>query len=286
VLATFEIQPMPNHLVIDPLFITPSPREQLDGDMPRHASEFSSAIADLMKEVAARSEVGGEYIGLLMFLNRARNLLQSIRVLTALGYRAEAFAVSRSMTEAAIDVAYILSADTKQRMDGFMDYIHVLHKQRQERLEGQGINVSQEEKDSVDLAFAQVSSNYNPKHRPWDRTLRARSIDADRLGLYETAYDIGCGASHSSPEGMFWTHLVQVTEGPDGKTLYLSEHDPRGPERYLPFKLACRSLVDLLLSIARYMASDSAMKRVGEACANAGDAFGLTFEMPSDDEYV
>src|SRR5690349_20461767 len=123
---------MANRLTIEPTFIEPPSPVELDGSMGTCSTEFESVMSGNMKDIAVQPEVGGEYIGLLMFLHRARSLLQSVQLLTARGYIAEAFAVMRSMTECTIDIAYILHADSKDRMEAFMNFVHVVNKRRQD----------------------------------------------------------------------------------------------------------------------------------------------------------
>jgi hypothetical protein len=227
-----------------------------------------------MREVAAQYIIGGEYIGLLMFLSRGRRLLEAVQMLTAQGYRAEAFAVSRSMTECAIDLAYILRTDTKARMDKFFNYIHLVHKQRDARLAEQGIHVPEEQRRESEFAFSQVASSFSPKQKSWDMNVKQRAEDADQLGLYKTLYDIGSGASHSSPEGVFWGHDMDLSVDAKGKVLYLSEREPTGAERQLPYRLACLALIDLLVSVMTYMDSDSCAARVKELWDRVGPMLG------------
>jgi hypothetical protein len=257
---------MANRLTIDPTFIEPPPRVELDGSMGICSTEFESVISCMMKEIAMQPVVGGEHIGLLMFLHRARCLLQSVQLLTARGYIVEAFAVMRSMTECTIDIAYILHADSKDRMDAFTNFVHVVNKRRQDRMAGQGMQVSQESARKVDLAASRVTSSYNAKQLSWDKkTLKDRAAEAGRLKLYEDFYDVGCGASHSSPEAIFWAQDLTV-EGDDPEIhINLSARVPEGPERFNPYRMTCLALVHLLLSVAGYMDSDSLMTRINDA---------------------
>lgn len=265
---------MPNRLIIDPALINPPPRSTIDGPMEACTSDFRSTISHLLKEIAALPIVGGEYIGLVMFLSRGRRLLEAVQMLTAQGYRAEAFSVSRSMTECAIDLAYILRTDTKARMDKFCNYIHLVHKQRDARLAEQGILLPEEQRRKSELAFSEVASSFSPKQKSWDLNVKERAEDAGRLGLYKTFYDIGSGASHSSPEGMFWGHDMDLSVDSDGTVIHLSERKPTGLERQLPYRLAGIALIDLLVSAMTYMNSDSCAARVNELWAHVGPMLG------------
>lgn len=211
-------------------------------------------------------EVGEEYIGLLMFLHRARCLLQSVQLLTARGYIVEAFAAMRSMTECTIDIAYILHADSEDRMDAFTNFVHVVNKRRQDRMASQGMQVSQERARRVDLAASRVASAYTAKQLSWDKkSLKERATEAGRLDLYENFYDIGCGASHSSPEAIFWAQDLMV-EGDDPEIhINLSAKVAEGRERFHPYRMTCLALVHLLVSVAGYMDSEPLMTRINDA---------------------
>ncbi|MBX3159193.1 MAG: hypothetical protein KF773_24705 [Deltaproteobacteria bacterium] len=259
-----------NKLIIHSELIDPRPRATEDGSMTAITEEFRGAISYLMRSIAAQPEVGGEYIGMLMFLSRGRRLLEGVQLLAARGYRAEAFAVSRSLTECAIDIAYILRTDTKARMDKFFNYIHLSSKQRYERLAEQGIHVPEDQRRSTDLAFAQVASSFNPKQRSWDLNVKQRAEDAGRLDLYKTLFDIGSAASHSSPEGMFWGHEMDFSVDANGRVLHLSERDATASERLLPYRLACLAMVDLLVTVMTYMDSDACAVRVKELWERVG----------------
>jgi hypothetical protein len=132
-------------------------------------------------------------------LARGMASLQAVKLLVQNGFGGDATSVMRTLIELDIDLAYILSKDTDERLKQFFEYGHVDTYRLLQRVAGQ---ISPQRLEAARKLFEAVEGGYRTKKNrhinSWTRvTVRDRAIAVDRKSNYDRAYALGCGASHS-----------------------------------------------------------------------------------------
>jgi Family of unknown function (DUF5677) len=172
----------------------------------------------------------------LTFLARATVSSESVCVLFASGLEPDARSVTRTIAELAIDLAWLVAKDDEERLDLFIEYVHVLNHRRLASIgtlskhpgrppdaerafavsgaSAAGFSSVEEFTKFQEAEYERVKAKYPNKSRWNPDDLAKRSKEVGLEVLYETAYRMGCEAVHSGPATM--TGLLR--EGDDGQT--------------------------------------------------------------------